>query len=125
MRTTGEGRAKKAAAYTAPLYEEECTKGIAASSFRNGMPEEDEREERRRRDQGEREPEHSVLICHRPLRGPFRILDQRQSYANPPLSSSRVFGGGDGRGMAGATGRIPVSKGSMSLDRLDRRQVCL
>lgn len=34
-----------------------------------------------------------VLICHRspsPIRCPFRILDQRESYANLPRSTSRL-----------------------------------
>lgn len=57
-----------------------------------------------------------VLIRHRPLRGPFRILDQRESYANSHLYPYRVFGSIEGRreeeAEGGSDGRI--SKGSMS-----------
>lgn len=71
-----------------PLYGAECTKGIAVSSSRwlggGGK--------RPRKRAGAR-----VLIRHRPLRGPFRILDQRESYANSHLYPYRVFGSTEGR----------------------------
>lgn len=58
-----------------------------------------------------------VLIRHRPLRGPFRILDQRESYANSHLYPYRVFGsieeGREGEGWEGGSDG-GISKGSMS-----------
>lgn len=75
-----------------------------------------ERESRRRESESAR-----VLICHRSLRGPFRILDQRESYANPSLSLPRIwlFGGKRRR-------RWRIAKDSMSsIDSIGGRSVCL
>lgn len=79
--------------YGAPLWGRGARKGIPQDSRgRRG------RTERKRREDGGGETKREretrlVLICHRspsPIRCPFRILDQRESYANLPRSTSRL-----------------------------------
>lgn len=62
---------------------------LLATRFRHGK-EKRGRKERRRRREAKEEPKGVRIDLSSSALGPFRILDQRESYANPPLSLSRI-----------------------------------